>query len=760
MDSDRVMTGAAQGQGQDEPRTDGDPVPVLLPLPFDAPLSYAPPDDPAVGAGAGEGLVPGSYVRVPLGPRQTIGVVWDAPAPGPVPARLRPVEAVFPTPPMPAALRRLLDWTADYTLCDRGSALRLVLRDARALVPPPPRRGVRLAGPPPERMTPARRAVIDRLLASAPDGDCLDEPLSGAVEIADLAAAAGVGPAVVQGLVRAGTLAEIALTAEERYPRPDPDRPAAVLSPPQAAAAADLTARVGAGFSVNVLDGVTGSGKTEVYFEAMRAAFRAGRQVLVLVPEIALTAAWLERFAARFGQAPAVWHSDIGQAGRRRLWRAAALGGVEVVVGARSALFLPLDRIGLIIVDEEHDASYKQDEGVAYNARDLAVVRAKLEGAPVILSSATPALETLANVERGRYRRVLLPARHGSADLPQVTLVDLRRHALPASRFLAPPLVEAVTQTLAAGEQALLFLNRRGFAPLTLCDACGHRLQCPHCSAWLVEHRLLGRLQCHHCGHAERMPRACPACGEEDRFKPCGPGVERLVDEAKALFPEARIALASSDTLHGRKEAVAMFQSILDRQVDLIVGTQVLAKGHHFPWLTCVGVVDADLGLEGGDLRAGERSFQLLMQVAGRAGRAGRPGRVFLQTHQPEHPVMAALAAHDRDGFLAAETAARRAAGMPPFGRLASILLSGAEEGAVAKAARDLAAIAPNGPDLRVLGPAPAPLTLLRGRYRYRLLLHAARRVAVQPVLRRWLERYDLPGGIRLSVDVDPYSFL
>jgi len=757
MDSDGVMTRdplprpAAAPESDREAGSEEGPVPVLLPLPFDAPLSYAPPVDTENGAA----IPVGSYVRVPLGPRETIGVVWDRPAPVPDSARLRPVAAIFPTPPMPAPLRRLVDWTADYTMCSRGAALRLVLRDARALVPPPPRRGVQLAGPPPERMTAGRQAVID-LLASHPAGD----GAPAAMAVADLAAAAGVGTAVVDGLVRAGTLADAWLSAETRLPGPDPERPAASLSPPQAAAAEALAGRVGAGFSVTVLDGVTGSGKTEVYFEAMRAAFRAGRQVLVLVPEIALTAAWLERFAARFGREPAVWHSDIGTAGRRRLWRAAALGHVEVVVGARSALFLPLDRIGLIVVDEEHDASYKQDEGVAYNARDLAVVRAKLEGVPVILSSATPALETLTNVERGRYHRVVLPARHGAAVLPQVEIVDLRSHRLPANRFLAPPLVTAVTETLAAGEQVLLFLNRRGFAPLTLCDACGHRMQCPHCSAWLVEHRLLGRLQCHHCGHSERMPRTCPACGAEDRFKPCGPGVERLVDEAAALFPEARIALASSDTLHGRKEAVAMFQAIQDREVDLIVGTQVLAKGHHFPWLTCVGVVDADLGLEGGDLRAGERSFQLLMQVAGRAGRAERPGRVLLQTHQPEHPVMTALTAHDRDGFIAAESAARRAAGMPPFGRLVSILLSGPDEGQVARAARGLAAIAPRGPDLRVLGPAPAPLTLLRGRYRYRLLLHAARRVAVQPVLRRWLEGFELPGTIRLGIDVDPYSFL
>ncbi len=777
MDSGGVMTADAaaparpgRGSAADSsiPQRPGSPtlpglspvpgqVPVLLPLPFDAPLTYAPPagEEGEEEDGAGP-LPPGSFVRVPLGPRQTIGVVWDRAEQEVDPARLRPVAEIFPTPPMPAGLRRLIDFTADYTLCSRGAALRLALRDARALVPPPGRRGVVLDGPPPERMTPPRQAVIDHLMAIGRDPGGAPP----AIAMADLAAATGASMAVIGGLLRAGTLAEVELTGEPGYRRPDVTAAPADLSPGQAAAAGALADRVGQGFSVSVLDGVTGSGKTEVYFAAVRAALLAGRQVLVMVPEIALSTAWLERFTARFGTAPAVWHSGIGQTERRRLWRAAALGRVDVVVGARSSLFLPLGRLGLIVVDEEHDASYKQDDGVAYNARDLAVVRAKLEEVPVILSSATPSLETLTNVARGRYGRVLLPARHGRAAMPAVEAVDLRRFPLPASRFLAPPLVAGVTEALAAGEQALLFLNRRGFAPLTLCDACGHRLQCPHCSAWLVEHRLLGRLQCHHCGHAVRLPPACPECGAEARFKACGPGVERLMDEARGLFPEARIALASSDSMHGPKQAAELFGAIHAREVDLIVGTQVLAKGHHFPWLTCVGVVDADLGLEGGDLRAGERSFQMLTQVAGRAGRAERPGRVFLQTHQPEHPVMAALIAHDRDGFVAAETAARKSAAMPPFGRLASVLLSGPDEAQVAKAARMVAGAAPRTAGIRVLGPAPAPLSLLRGRFRWRLLLHAARHLQLQPVLRGWLGPLALPSAVRLSVDVDPYSFL
>jgi primosomal protein N' (replication factor Y) (superfamily II helicase) len=463
--------------------------------------------------------------------------------------------------------------------------------------------------------------------------------------------------------------------------------------------------------------------------------------------------------------APALWHSDLTSAQRRATWRAVALGRAPVVVGARSALFLPYPDLGLIVVDEEHESAFKQEDGVTYHARDMAVVRAQLGGIPAVLVSATPSLETLNNVRGGRYRALHLPERHGDAALPSIALVDLRQDRPAKLEGLGPgwlsdTLRKAIGETLAAGEQVLLFLNRRGYAPLTLCRACGHRLQCPNCTAWLVEHRLAGRLQCHHCGYAARLPSSCPDCGAEGSLTACGPGVERLAEEARVLFPQARQATMTSDTLTGPESAAALVQAVQARDIDLLIGTQIVAKGHHFPHLTLVGVVDADLGLYCGDLRAAERTYQLLHQVAGRAGRAEHPGRVLLQTAEPDHPVMEALAAGDRDRFFAAEAAAREGAGLPPFGRLAALVLSGHDARQLDEVCRVLARAAPRVEGVTVLGPAPAPLAVLRGRHRRRFLVKAPRGFRLQPLLRAWLGQAKIPSAIRLQVDVDPYSFL
>ena len=554
-----------------------------------------------------------------------------------------------------------------------------------------------------------------------------------------------------KGRIRAGA---------PEFAAPDPDHPGSVLSPAQEEAAAELVAAAAGGFSVTLLDGVTGAGKTEVYLEAIAACVRQGRQALVLLPEIALSAQWLERFERRFGVAPALWHSDLTPRTRRVTWEAVAEGAARVVVGARSALFLPYPKLGLIVVDEEHEAAFKQEEGVVYHARDMAVVRARLAAASAILVSATPSLETLVNAARGRYRRIRLPERHGGARLPEVAAIDLRLHAPDRGRFLSPPLIAAVAETLARGEQAMLFLNRRGYAPLTLCRHCGHRLQCPNCSAWLVEHRAAGLLQCHHCGHTMPPPAACPACGAVASLTPVGPGVERITEEAEAAFPEARRLVMASDTLTGPDAAAKAARAITGREVDLLIGTQIVAKGWHFPHLTLVGVVDADLGLTGGDLRAAERTFQLLHQVAGRAGRAEAPGRVLIQTFAPEHPVMAALVSGDLDAFMASEADARRPGCWPPFGRLAALIVSARNAIAADDAASALGRAAPSGEGIGVLGPAPAPLALLRGRHRRRLLLRTARGIAPQELLRAWLGRVKLPREVEVRVDIDPISFL
>ncbi len=695
-------------------------------------------------------MQPGDVVLVPLNRRPCVGVVWDAGSDRTIEdRRLKSIEAVLDVPPMGESLRRFIDWVAAYTLAPPGEVMAMALR-VNALAPPPQIGWLRTnATADTARLTAARRRVLEALSSGA--------PMSGA----ELVQAAGVGAGVLRGMATAGLLREVALPTAPLFARPDADCVGPALSEEQASAAESLRATVQAAqFSVVLLQGVTGSGKTEVYLEAVAQCLRQGRQALVLLPEIALSSQWLERFTARFGAAPAIWHSELGSRVRRLTWRAVADAAAPVVVGARSALFLPFPDLGLIIVDEEHETAFKQEDGVIYHARDMAVVRARCAQAPAVLVSATPSLETLANVEAGRYQKLTLAARHGGAVLPAVSAIDMRADPPERGRFLSPKLVTAAAEVFARGEQVMLFLNRRGYAPLTLCRACGHRMQCPNCTAWLVEHRLRRQLACHHCGHLEPIPPTCPICAAEGSLTPIGPGVERITEEAEALFPHARRLVMASDTLPGPQAAAAAAAAIAAREVDLIIGTQIVAKGWHFPHLTLVGVVDADLGLAGGDLRASERTLQLLHQVAGRAGRAEAPGRVMLQTFSPEHPVMRALVAGDLEAFMAREAELRRPGHWPPFGRLAALVVSAEKSEAADATARALGLAAPQGDGILVLGPAPAPLAILRGRHRRRLLLKTRRDIAVQPLLRTWLAKVPVRAGVRVDVDVDPVSFL
>ena len=594
-----------------------------------------------------------------------------------------------------------------------------------------------------------------------------------AMMASDIAREAGCSPSVISGLVKAGIIEEIEMANEHIWQVPDYKLPGPKLSDAQKKAATELCNKVGKGNSVTLVDGVPGSGKTEVYFEAVAKTLEMGKQVLVLLPEIALTSQWLKRFGARFGAEPALWHSDLSPAKRRDTWRDIANGKIRVVAGARSALFLPMAELGLIIVDEEHEPAFKQEEGVFYNARDMAVVRASLSKIPIALVSATPSLESAVNAENGKYHLVHLPERHGGASLPCVELIDMRAEKLPATRWLSGALLDELKNVFNAGEQAMLFLNRRGYAPLTLCRKCGHRLKCPNCSAWMVEHQTGRRLQCHHCGHSDTMPDNCPNCDAEHKFAPIGPGVERLAEEVKEYFPNIRVALASSDTLSGPLKAADLVKRIENHEVDLIIGTQVVAKGYHFPLLTMVGVVDGDLGLAGGDLRASERTYQLLYQVAGRAGReqkkVQKPGRVLVQTYMPDHPVMLAIKKGSRADFVKAETAARKQMSMPPFGRLVALIVSGVNERAVDDAANLLGRTAPNMDGVQVLGPAPAPLSLLRGKHRRRLLMKLKTSMAPQPLVGEWLDRAGMrlgaargkkEMGARVQIDIDPQGFM
>ena len=716
---------------------------VLTAEPLDRLLDYRAPEG---------GCMLGAFVQVPLGPRRVLGVVWG-PGEGRFdPAKIRAVQKLLDVPPMREELQEFLTRAGDYTLTPLSQMLRLATRAPGLGDPPSMRKIYRLGAQPPARLTEARARVLQVL-----------QDYGGlAFTMGELSASAGVTSSVIKGLVAQGALREEDSPRDLPFQRLDPGHGARALTAAQDEAAQLLVAGLRAGgYGTTLLHGVTGSGKTEVYLEAVAECLRMGRQALVLLPEIALTQEFLTRVEARFGARPAEWHSGVTLTERRRVWRMAAEGGVGLVVGARSALFLPYQNLGLVVVDEEHDTSYKQEEGVIYNARDMAVLRASICGARVVLASATPSLETWANAEAGKYQKLVLANRFGASVLPQMQAIDMRAETLPAQRWISAPLQGAVNARIAAGEQALLFINRRGYAPVTLCRACGHQIGCDHCDARMVEHRFLKRLLCHQCGETKPMPDACPACHVEGRLAAVGPGVERLGEEAAALFPHARIATLSSDMFGSARALKAQIAAIAAGEADIIIGTQLVAKGHNFPRLTLVGVIDADLGLQGSDLRAAERTFQLMRQVAGRAGRAERAGVAMLQTYQPEHPVIRAILGGDEQGFWQAEAALRQQAGVPPYGRMAGIIISAPNPQAAFDLGQELARR--TGPLLRVgaqvFGPAPAPIARIRGRHRVRLLVKADRGVALQPALAAWVGQLRLPAQVRLAIDIDPQSF-
>ncbi|MEZ5818562.1 MAG: primosomal protein N' [Hyphomicrobiaceae bacterium] len=735
-----IRDGEGRGRGTSQ-------VPVLLPVALDQTYDYLVPAD--------LDLEPGSFVLVPFGPQVRIGIVWDRQVGEAKPVDARKMKAIaerLEVPELPVPSLRFAEWVARYTLGPLGMVVRMMMSAQAAFEPVKPRFGVTSVPDAslPLRMTPERQRALD--IAS----DGLIRAKSA------LAAEAACTSGVIDGLVRAGCLAEVAIP-EKRFAVPSHGHAEVQLSADQAAAAHALRSAIDAdAFSVSLLDGVTGSGKTEVYYEAVAHALSKGRQVLILLPEIALTSQFMNRFKARFGAPPAEWHSALSPAERGRTWKAAATGEARCIVGARSALFLPFKDLGLIVIDEEHDPGFKQEDRVHYQGRDMAIVRASIGNAPIVLASATPSIESHVNARTGRYRHLILPGRYHGAELPEITAIDLRKTPPERGKWLAPPLIEAVNETLEKKQQTLLFLNRRGYAPLTLCRTCGHRIECPQCSAWLVEHRFRGRLHCHHCGFSLPLPKRCPKCENEDTLVACGPGVERVAEEVAERWPDARALILSSDLVPGLTEMRAIIKKIEDGEADIIIGTQIVAKGHHFPDLATVGVVDGDLGLaQGADPRAGERTFQLLHQVTGRAGRSFARGRGFVQTHMPDHPVMQAIVASDREAFLNHEIQLRQSAMLPPFGRLVALVVSAKHRDTAQAFAREVARRAPAAERIDVLGPAEAPIAVIRGRYRWRLLLKAPRETDVQTYIREWLARLpEVKGDLKLTVDIDPYSFL
>ncbi len=761
-----------------------DKVSVLLPLVFRKAFDYRVPE--------GMEVKPGDYVRVPFGKKSLWGVVWGK-AQGDIEEnKIKSVEEFCAyLPGMSESMRKFIDWVAWYTLAPAGMVLKMALSAPEALETPVASCKLQVASNVNAiKLTPSRLRILTYLSDGIPRS------------IKEITEHAKVSANVVQGFLKAGGLKEVrhiahrpACGLQPAFAEIPADGPATCsLSPEQKKSATAIHEKLSAGFSVTLLDGVTGSGKTEVYFDAIGRCIRQGRQVLVLLPEIVLSVQWLDRFKQRFGFAPDIWHSSVTSARKHACWRGVAEGSARVVVGARSALFLPFRELGLVVADEEHDASYKQEEGVVYQARDMAVARARHEGVPALLVSATPSLETEFNIGHGRYQRLHLPNRHNDASLPEIELVDMRKQATARNRWISEPLKNALINTLSHKNQAMIFMNRRGYAPLVLCRACGHRFQCPHCTAWLVLHRSKGKLLCHHCGHVAPLPKACPECKTEGSLIPYGPGVERIAEELREMFPDARIAVMTSDSVMGsplppvslretppagaaystpsRTHASDVIGAMGTGDIDILVGTQMIAKGHHFAGLALVGVVDADMGLGGGDLRAGERTYQLLHQLAGRAGREKTRGMVYLQTYMPEHPVMQALAASNRDGFMLLEARMREEAGMPPYGKLAAVIIEGQNEQEVIRFARELvkvagcrSQVAGKERDLQfatcnILGPAPAPLARLKNRFRYRILVKAARSFNMQQFLAGWLLAMKIPASLKVKVDVDPYSFV
>jgi len=717
-------------------------VPVMVPMPVNRAFTYAVPE--------GKSVVPGTIVQIPLGPRLVTGVVWGGDPDEVDPKKLREITQIFDCPPLDINMRAFIDWVSRYTLSPPGYVARMALRAPAAFDPEPPIPALKLTGTQPERMTAARQ----RVLAQASDGFAWTR--------SGLAHAAGVSSSVVDGLAAQNVFETVYLPPQPVVALPDPDYGQSELSADQAMAGEILRDDlIEGGFKPTLLDGVTGSGKTEVYFEAVAEAVRQGRQVLILLPEIALTAAFLDRFHNRFGTRPAEWHSELAPRMREKVWRQVITGEVRVVAGARSALFLPFNSLGLIVVDEEHDAAYKQEDRTFYHARDMAVVRANLCDIPVILASATPSIESRVNASSGRYGHLKLSSRFAEARLPDLKLIDMRKHPPARGGFLSPVLLGAVGASLKRGEQSLLFLNRRGYAPLTLCRVCGHRFQCPECSSWLVEHRFRNQLLCHHCGHSERVPQACPECGTLDHLVACGPGIERIAEEVDSHFPDARTIVLSSDMAGGTKRLRIELEAIANGEADIIIGTQLVAKGHNFPMMTMVGVVDADLGLANGDPRAAERTYQLLNQVTGRAGRTGLKSQGLIQTYQPAHPVMQAIVSGEPDAFYERETDERRRAMLPPFGRLAAVIVSAATRGEAEGHARGLRNAAPRATGLSILGPAEAPLALIRGRHRFRLLVHGDRSSDIQAYLQAMLTAGPkMRGSVQVQLDIDPQSFL
>ena len=706
---------------------------VLLPLVFDDVFDYSYENELEIG----------QMVKVSFGREEHIGIVYKIGKTAKIDdKKIKPIKEVINLPLISKELISFIEKVANYNLAPKGMILKMVLGQT-------------------SNQTPKQKATILQLNIKNKNLEGI-RISSGRKAIFDFFENK---TEAFKAMIKSGFLLkkEVYINEEAKEQLVNLSK-VVELTKEQELAANDLVRKVGNGFSATLLDGITGSGKTEVYFEAVAKALSDGKQVLVLVPEISLTTQWLKRFEKRFGVEPFIWHSEVLAKEKAKTWKAVINGNAKVVVGARSSLFLPYSNLGIIVVDESHDHSFKQESMVNYQGRDMAVLRASLEKIPIILSTATPDLETVVNVEEGKYDIVKLRNRFAKAVLPEIKIVDIKKNKPEKGTwgvsFITPILVDELKNNLEKGEQSMLFLNRRGYAPLMICRDCGHRIQCPNCTAWLAEHRITGELICHHCGFKMYTPKRCPECASQDGLTACGPGVERIAEEVKNRFPNARVEILSSDITTNYKEISRVIKKTQDREVDILIGTQILAKGHNFPDLTLVGVIDADLGLMGSDLRSSEQTFQLLSQVAGRAGRGEKKGYVYLQTLYPDNLVLDAVIKHNRDAFIEIEKNSRFLLKMPPYGKLASVIVSSTNMNDAEMVAYSLGKCAPKTDNIMALGPAPAPLHLLRGKYRYRLLLKTDKNINIQEVLKKWLNMIKVKSNVRVDIDINPYSFM
>ena len=700
----------------------------------------------------------GTFVSVRVMNRPCVGVVWGIGDSNLPDEKIRDVSVVHD-----AKLNITdLQWIkrmADWTLIPAGMVLRLIINIPDAFLPPRMEALYSFNFDSDTRMTQNRLAVMDAF--SSNDND----PMT----VSDIQNIAHVSASVVRTMIKNGTLISAGEQVKTKQYEPliYQDSGDIVLNNEQQNAA-DVIGRAidNGGFSVHLLDGITGSGKTQVYFDAAWRAYKKGKAVLLMMPEIALTAQFMSRFESRFGAPPVVWHSNLTAARRRDIWHGVLSGKIKMVVGTRSALFLPWGDLGLIVIDEEHDTSYKQEDMGNYHARDMAILRAKIAGFPVVLASATPAAETIENVNVGKYTRLKLTSRFGGAQMPTITTIDLRENRptpytandAEQTGFLSAPMCDAISETLATGQQVMLFINRRGFAPIVQCKKCGWTATCPDCSVGMTYHKRVGKLLCHMCGRTAPLTKACPECGTDVSMR--GVGLEKIQEEVNARFPNARTALVSSDIITSRQALERLVHKMENGEIDIVIGTQILAKGHHFPNLTLVGVVDADMGLFGTDFRAAEHTFQQLFQVAGRAGRGSTPGRVLMQTYQPDHPVLTAICSGARDEFMAGDMAGRRAAKMPPYGQLIAIIVEGEREATLMKYCNDLAAAAPTLNGAKIMGPIAAQIYQIRNWYRMRFLVAGGATAALQPAVAHWLGKVKQPANIRVKIDVNPINFM